>query len=851
MASLPSPTPHRSPIAGSDHHADDDRSPARVRTDRHRARRSGMTLLAIAVLSQAARGQVIDVTVANPPYVVNPLVPDNPAFDNTPYLDAILNATPSGATLTFPTADYYFATPPMPPAAGTQSSIWSAVQFAVQGKTGVTLQGQGSGNARPRLIMRRRDKMGLGIRNCTGVTLERFILTYDQYPFTQGSIQFMGTEVVQTTANPPANVTVRYLDLQLATTPAAYPDPLTDPILLATPHALVAHDPITRRIKPGTDQYYVREDIANPVIAAGGFVRVRFTGSSWSGQNIAVGDLFTLKANNYQSMLRIEGNTDVTVRDVDIRMSCSSAVGDANNTNATYERVHVLPADSDALLSSNRDGMHIQHPRNGPTVRDCMFERTGDDGIAVRSNWIQVSDVTTLPGNVVEIDLRCVSKPTLLLGDTLEFFRSPDFTTVVSAPLTMVGTWGPQATDKTYPITVQVTGPLPPVLVDDYVMDREVHGQGFLLAGNTIRDHRARGIFIKTSGGTVEDNVIERSTMAGILVGPQIEPGSWQESGFVRDVVIRRNQIRQLLSATTDSRHSAALAVMVQVPGMVNGVNTIALQHRHLTLADNVIELSGRTGILLMNVDDAEVTGNRIFDGYWNPYASTPSIKGLDGVPVEMVNLQGCTGVKVHHNKIETVPGHDEFHMAANCTDCSFTDNVRVIGTGFEQIGVPGFPSTVTISYYNNSTPQWTRTEDGLTYTMRQWGLFGNHAQYPYYLDLQTSRCAYDNGTLEVAIADATGVDFMLGSNFLTSTWKCAVELEPSGGSAAQIGSYLNSGTDLDATTPKPYFTRKQLQFTASGPHVLRFRRDSPGSTSSPYVYLDDVLVEFGNWPDQ
>ena len=64
-------------------------------------------------------------------------------------------------------------------------------------------------------------------------------------------------------------------------------------------------------------------------------------------------------------------------------------------------------------------------------------------------------------------------------------------------------------------------------------------GHGYKIVGNIIRRNRARGMLLKADDGLVEHNLVEDSTIAGIVISPESDGN---EAGYAHNVIVRAIQ---------------------------------------------------------------------------------------------------------------------------------------------------------------------------------------------------------------------------------------------------------------------------------------------------------------------
>ncbi len=124
-------------------------------------------------------------------------------------------------------------------------------------------------------------------------------------------------------------------------------------------------------------------------------------------------------------------------------------------------------------------------------------------------------------------------------------------------------------------------------------------GSGYVLRGNTIRNHRARGMLLKADRGLIEDNTIDGSTMGGIVLTPEFW---WNEACYSRDVTIRHNTVRHVAYAP-DQLGGVVIAAIGTAPLAGYG-------HQHIVLEDNRFENINGLNLLITSAEDVLVKDN-------------------------------------------------------------------------------------------------------------------------------------------------------------------------------------------------------------------------------------------------
>jgi hypothetical protein len=428
---------------------------------------------------------------------------------------------------------------------------------------------------------------------CRNVTLRGFTLLHDPVPFTQGRIEAFGADG-------------RSIDLRIA---AGFPAAFDDPRLFPKDPTGYVFDPATRQWKTGGWDLYSQR------VERLGDGRFRLHYGNQVGpavQPIAVGDLLAFRG---------KGLTDIHVADcagcaidgVAIRSGggfCVHEDGGAGGNRYTYS-VGYGPrpagADEDPLIACNADAFHSSNARKGPQVEHCRFAGMCDDGIAIHGSYALVAEAA---GSSVVVTERGDWR----VGDRLRFvdLAGGVVAEAVLKAVTAQRDYRPAGRSRYRPYedlerrhftTLELDHPVPAAF-DWLVSDADAIGSGYVLRGNTIRNHRARGMLLKAEDGLVEGNTVDGSTIAGIVLSPEFW---WNEACCSRNVAIRGNTISHTGYATHvggGQNQSGALTLCGEAkPGATPG-------HRGITIAGNTFRECDGTNLLIDFAQGVEVTGN-------------------------------------------------------------------------------------------------------------------------------------------------------------------------------------------------------------------------------------------------
>lgn len=469
--------------------------------------------------------------------------------------------------------------------------------------------------------------LAISIEDCSNVTVKGLTVDYDPLPFTQGTI-------VATTDNG------SQIDVKIH---AGYRD------ISGTVRGIVV-DPQSRIVKDDTWTRYG----GTATDAGEGTVRVDW-GRPFPDAAV-VGDLISLAgAIRSPHGVILSGCSGMTLESVTINASPTFAVLERGCEGTTYRGVKVVPgptptgATEPRLLSSNADGIHSKHAGRGPTIENCEFNATGDDGIAINGDFVLV--VRSQDANTVIVSPKY--ELPFKVGDRVRGF---DRRLMPTEPAKIVAVKQVDASGENDPRPVQqrslprlmkaesllkdvyevtLDGPLP-LEAGDLMSSPDRSGSGFVVRNNVIRSHRARGILVKASDGIIEGNTVEGSTIAGIVLCP--EAAHWLEADFSRDVIIRNNMLRKIGRGARNpgTVQAGAISVVAASKGSADG-------HRNITIEGNTIEDSAGCNVVIMSANGVTVKGNRfVRPGHVKP--GSGARLGVDGSAMVWIgNAQNVT----------------------------------------------------------------------------------------------------------------------------------------------------------------------------------------------------------------
>ena len=490
------------------------------------------------------------------------------------------------------------------------------------------------------LLMVDNTNAGIYFANCYNVTLRGSVTIRNAIiPFTQGSIESIN-----------GNSFVLSVD-------DGYPTTLDDPLAFRTATTYYVFDRTTRRLKDNTVDYYntniTRIDVRRFHVLFGGIL----------GKEVAVGDLTSMRSGIGGTAVHSDNCERMQFIDVNVEYAGGFAWFETGGGgNHRYERITARPgpkpigATEEPLMSANADGFHSAGVRRGPTIINSLFTRMPDDGIAVHGEYQMVRQVNGFslacmrlwPGApyVVGDRVAVVAEDGVPRGvaQVRRLRLLPDnFLPSISTP------W-PHFQNNRYYFELELdTDFNGTILPNDVISNIDYTGSGYSLLNNTILNHRARGMLLKASDGRIESNLIDGSSIAGLVMQPELW---WGEGNYAERVVIRHNTLARCGYATT-GRWSEQAGVLT-VHG--TGTSPIAYGHDALTIENNLFLDNDGVHMVLDGLRNT-VVGKNWFVNAHNKVNDRGVDHGYDGGA--LVHINRAYSLRLESNRAWNVgPAH-------------------------------------------------------------------------------------------------------------------------------------------------------------------------------------------------
>lgn len=446
---------------------------------------------------------------------------DGPAIRKT--IDAAVKASP-GARVVFEKKRYRLA----------KANV--DYHINLKGVKGLTIQGNGA-----ELINSPWNNI-VKLESCEDVTMRGFVIDCDPLPFTQGTI---------------TKVDERAGSFQLRVQ-EGYDNPVAIYRQIGKKQPDwgwgVCMDPKERKRKAGAIMHFHLKDVSE-VNQGEDLLEVNLADHARKHvSDLEPGDRFviTLKYGRggasflvtRSANCRLENNTIYT-----------SKYGMTHGLSDNRGRIHVkgvritFRPGTDRLISTPKDGFHCKHNAVGPIIENGLFEGMLDDtiNISVCPYWVR-KDLGDNRYLIAEV----AYSPRI--GDTLMAYR-PNPGTITGGlvvksvqlqptPKGMRGRWNIITLNKTIPnLGLHQGGDLFPGGADKLIFtglyNLDASGKDYIIRGNTFGPQRRHAILARSSGGLIENNMIDGVGGSGVQLNNEI--GSFYEGPLPGNTVIRNN----------------------------------------------------------------------------------------------------------------------------------------------------------------------------------------------------------------------------------------------------------------------------------------------------------------------
>ncbi len=283
-----------------------------------------------------------------------------------------------------------------------------------------------------------------------------------------------------------------------------------------------------------------------------------------------------------------------------------------NNKNFSFDGFSIAPKKgSEAIWSSNVDGIYVIGLRGSLQLKNCVFVGLGDDSLNVHHNAARVASVDAAKSEITLVSAsggRPMSGSWCEAGDTLMFY---------GASFTPIGT----ATIKEYKDSVAVLDAIPEGLeAGAYVANRAMM-PSVIIDKCSVSNSRARAFLIQTENVEIRNCSFEKLRLAAILIAPDID--RWNEMGPSANVYIHDNTFKNICTDYTNDYRFGAITIKTSHDAY--GANSPAPIHKNIRIENNKFENIGHYCVFATSTDGLVIKDNDFSSFGMYSYAASPS----------------------------------------------------------------------------------------------------------------------------------------------------------------------------------------------------------------------------------
>ena len=378
---------------------------------------------------------------------------------------------------------------------------------------------------------------------------------------------------------------------------------------------------------------YFHPDSMQPTGEAG-VLRLLMAGNVLPSE-LAVGDRIDLRGAAPFSVV-VKNCANMIFQDLTLGSSGLYGIVEFDGNNNRYERCSITygpkpPGASEApIAATGADGFHSLGSTLGPTLLNCLIEGTPDDAIAIHGRYAAITEVPTNNVVVVQGNHAAASFDP---GDEMRIQDERSGFYLQSKVNAAERVAGGDSRTETWKYTLDGA---PGVNAGFLVSNPKRCGPDYTIINSVVRRNRARGMLLKADDGVINGNLVEDSTIAGIVLSPE---GSQNEAGYVHTATISRNTIRH--TGYSENGPGCAYAAGLTVTG--DG----GMGNRNITISGNVFDRVLGPNLIVRYTDTARIEANR-FENTHQVACDNGAKVGID--PHAVIWIGNCRNVTLSGN---------------------------------------------------------------------------------------------------------------------------------------------------------------------------------------------------------
>lgn len=338
----------------------------------------------------------------------------------------------------------------------------------------------------------------VSLRNCKNVSLLGLTIDHTRKPFSKGAIIDGGS----------GYYVIEY--------DKAYPFDLR----AASPR-IMAYSPATRRYEDIT----IQED-GGEALASG---RIRYPGE-FKPEMIGW-EIYLIHSLHSRPAILISHAENTRLTDVTIHSQPGMGIVGFKSKDIRINRLRIVPSPG-VRVSTNTDATHFACCSGELSVTESQFDGQGDDALNVHNYYYTMHDPHR-SACTVSVDAPSFThsqEPDIpFAGQKLGLVRRRTLETIREYTVTK--------SSGVYPAAIELDSPLPADCAD-YLLANLSEQPRLRFCRNSVRNHFARAVLVKSSHALIEDNLFEDGMGAAVQVAAE---ANWHEGIAADDVVIRNN----------------------------------------------------------------------------------------------------------------------------------------------------------------------------------------------------------------------------------------------------------------------------------------------------------------------
>lgn len=386
---------------------------------------------------------------------------------------------------------------------------------------------------------------------------------------------------------------------------------------------------------------------------------------------VKVGDYVTLVHRQVTPHgLYIEDGEGMRFQNLTLHAAPMFAILDVGSKASVFKGVKISPGpipDGGEILrlkSGAQDGIHIKNMKGdtGVLIENCLIDSHSDDGIAITTPYAMLVDVK---GNEAVVAFKN-GKNHFKLGDRVRYTRSKDM--AVQGELKVTAMERIRDRDEVtrlqglkmdfnlspflrhqalkhpvfWRITLQGGGRLK---AQDFLC-LSTGNRGAVIRGNTIRNHRARAMMLKTGECLIENNTVFHSQMSGVTFSVE---KYWMEGDYGNRITIRGNRFIDCGYAW-ENRQKASSGIINFVGMGERNTYAPAGQYRNIVIEDNLVHGAFHLPVVITSSDGVRVQGNTV---RWSHFIESKSGVQVGVDQSLMIWTKNCRNVKIGGNQYQ------------------------------------------------------------------------------------------------------------------------------------------------------------------------------------------------------